>query len=150
MKTYKTELPEITLKYKSIPGLMKSKIGSSKDCEKVLRQMYDSDTLEYSESAILILLNRANVTIGWLKLSQGGISGTVIDQRIVFAVALKAGASSIILSHNHPSGNLNPSQQDKDLTRIIHQGCKLLDLELLDHIIITNESYYSFKDEGKI
>jgi len=83
-------------------------------------------------------------------LSMGGITGTVADIRLLFSVALNSLATSVIMSHNHPSGNLNPSQQDKDLTRKVQDAGKLMDIQLLDHVIITRESYYSFADEGLI
>ena len=112
--------------------------------------MYDSDTLEYFESSIVIYLNRANNSIGWQKISQGGLSGTVIDIRIVLGTALKCGASSIIISHNHPSGNLFPSDADDKLTKQIFEASKIMEIQLLDHLIITSEGYYSYADQGKI
>lgn len=142
-------IPEIEIKYKST-DIEKIKITSSKEAEQCFRKMYNSDTLEYIESSIVIFLNRANKTIGWYKLSQGGISGTIMDQRIVFAVALKCGASGIIISHNHPSGQLFPSNEDNLITNKIKEAGKILDIALLDHIIITEEGYYSYADEGKL
>jgi DNA repair protein RadC len=142
-------IPEIEIKYKGT-DIEKTKIQSSKDAEICLRQMYNSDTLEYLESSIVIFLNRANKTIGWFKLSQGGISGTIMDVRVVFAVALKCGASGIIISHNHPSGRLIPSDEDRRMTSKIKEAGKILDITLLDHIIITEEGYYSFADNGNL
>ena len=78
------------------------------------------------------------------------MSGTVADPKLIFAAALKACASSIILAHNHPSGNLKPSQSDIDLTRKLKDGGKLLEIQMLDHIIVTTEGYYSFADEGLV
>jgi DNA repair protein RadC len=83
-----------------------------------------------------------------MEVSIGGISGTVADPRLIFIGALKAGASGMIVSHNHPSGNLTPSQADIQLTRKLKEGGNLLEIQLLDHIIMTSESYYSFADEG--
>ncbi len=83
-----------------------------------------------------------------MEVSTGGISGTVADPKLIFVAALKAGASGMIVSHNHPSGNLTPSQADMELTRKLKEGGKLLEIQLLDHIIMTSESYYSFADEG--
>lgn len=98
----------------------------------------------------LVLLNRGNKIISVEPISSGGITGTVVDTRILFSSALKSNAVSIILSHNHPSGSLKPSVADEELTRKIRDAGKLLDVQLLDHIIISESGYYSFADEGKI
>jgi DNA repair protein RadC len=86
--------------------------------------------------------------LGISEISTGGFAGTVADPKVIFSIALKACASSIILSHNHPSGNLKPSQADLNLTRKIKSGGELLDIAVLDHIILTSDSYFSFADEG--
>lgn len=96
----------------------------------------------------VLLLNRANRVIKTLQVSQGGVSGTVADPRIIFKSALEELASGIILAHNHPSGNLMASQADRDLTRKIKDGARLLDVQVLDHLIVANQKYYSFADEG--
>ena len=149
MKTYNGDTPEITLKYKS-SGVKKTKIANPQDSYELLKQMYDGDTLEYYESSIVIYLNRANNSIGWQKISQGGITGTVVDVRMVLATALKCGATGIILSHNHPSGNLFPSDADDKLTKQIFEASKIMEIQLLDHLIITSEGYYSYAEQGKI
>lgn len=95
-----------------------------------------------------MLLNRANKVLGVFEVSTGSTTATVADPKIIFAAAIKANASGIIIAHNHPSGNLSPSQQDIDLTRKVKDGGKILEVQLLDHVIITTESYYSFADEG--
>ena len=149
MKTYKAETPEITLKYKA-SGISKTKITNSQDSYNLFKQMYDGDTLEYCESSVVIYLNRANNSIGWQKISQGGLSGTVVDVRIVLGTALKCGASAIILSHNHPSGNLFHSAADDKLTKQIYEAGKIMEIQLLDHLIITTDGFYSYADQGKI
>ena len=153
MIQYKSPLPEIEIKYRS-GSIKKVKIKTSKDAFDVLLYMYNSDTLEYIESSIAIFLNKANNTIGWFRVSQGGISGTVVDIKVILGTALKSGASGIILSHNHPSGNLQPSAADINLTKKLNEACNLLDIDLLDHIIVAPEEklvkYYSFKDDGII
>ncbi|WP_369800131.1 RadC family protein [Pedobacter sp. Leaf216] len=106
--------------------------------------------MELLEEFKIILLNRSNKVLGFVNISQGGISGTIADPKIIFAIALKACASSIILSHNHPSGEIYPSDADIKLTRRLVEIGNLLDLQVLDHIIISSEAYYSFKDEGVI
>ncbi|WP_035726560.1 RadC family protein [Eisenibacter elegans] len=96
----------------------------------------------------IILLNNANVVIQKTRISSGGVSGTVVDAKMVFQPALQALATGIILVHNHPSGNLKPSQADKTLTHKLKEGGKVLDIQILDHLIFTNNGYLSFADEG--
>lgn len=100
--------------------------------------------LEYKEYFFIILVNRANKVIGYHKLSEGGLSGTIADIKLAFAIALKSLASAMILAHNHPSGTLLPSQADIDLTNQFAEAGKILNLKILDHIIITSEGYFSF------
>ncbi|WP_200979893.1 RadC family protein [Echinicola sp. 20G] len=140
---------EITLSYKhDSPITEKPQITSSLTASKILRANWDESKLEFIEEFKVILLNRANRVLGIVTASSGGISGTVVDLKIIFAAAMKASASGIILSHNHPSGNLKPSQQDCRLTEKMVKAGKLLELPILDHVIITREGYYSFADEG--
>ena len=146
--TYKT-IPEITLKF-SAGEIVNKAITKSSDAADLLRKMYDSDTLEYYESSIAIYLNRANKSIGWQKISQGGLASTIIDVRVVLGTALKSGATAIIISHNHPSGQLVASQADKAITKKLNEACKIMDINLLDHIIITKEDYYSFSDNSEL
>ena len=96
----------------------------------------------------ILQLNRANHVIGRSQISRGGITGTVADVRIIFRNALEKGACSIILAHNHPSGNLRPSRADEDLTRKMSEAGKLIDIPVLDHLILTDHGYFSFADEG--
>ncbi|WP_010602115.1 JAB domain-containing protein [Pedobacter agri] len=96
----------------------------------------------------MILLNRQNRVLGLIDISTGGVSGTILDPKIIFSIALKANTSAIILCHNHPSGNIQPSQSDIRLTNQLKEGGKLLEILVWDHLIITNENYYSFADDG--
>lgn len=96
----------------------------------------------------VLLLNRNNLVIDKMLVSQGGLSGTIIDVRIILKMALDKLASSIILCHNHPSGNLVPSEADKEITRKIKEAGKHMDIPVLDHLIIGNGAYFSFTDEG--
>jgi DNA repair protein RadC len=96
----------------------------------------------------VIMLNRANMVLKTVMVSQGGVSGTVADPKLIFKSALENLASAIILVHNHPSGNLKPSEADIALTRKVKSAGNLLDIPVLDHIIFTNNGYYSFADEG--
>ena len=144
-------LAEIEIKYKTkIAASDREKISSSQDAYKVLKSVFNADTIEHHEEFIILLMNRANRVLGWYKISKGGVSGTVVDMKIIFAIALKANASGIILSHNHPSGETKPSEQDRVLTRKVKEGGKVLDIAVLDHLIVTKENYLSFADEGLI
>ena len=107
-------------------------------------------TLELAESFKVLFLNRANQVTGVYTVSNGGITGTIADPRLIFIAALKGAACSLILAHNHPSGNLKPSATDISLTeKIVHAG-RFLDINVLDHLIVTADSYFSFADEGLV
>ncbi|MEY4702762.1 MAG: hypothetical protein RIR96_659 [Bacteroidota bacterium] len=126
-------------------GLEKVRITSSKDVASFLQsQMSD---LEYEVFAV-IFLNRANKIIHFEIISRGGITGTVADPRIILKMALLHGATSLILSHNHPSGNLQPSKADDTITHNIRDAAALVDIKLLDHLIVSENGYYSYLDEG--
>lgn len=124
------------------------RITSAQDAVDVLRAKWKKNRIQYVEECKVILLNRANGVLGVRAISQGGQSGCIVDPKIIFAIALKANASSLILTHNHPSGNLKPSEADIRLTHKMKEAGKFLDLPMLDHIILTSESYLSFQDEG--
>jgi len=147
MKQFKTKLPEILLSYRRGTEAV-VKIKQAEDAYNVFTTIYDADTIDYIESSYALFLNRANNTIGWLRLSQGGTCATIIDTKVLFATALKCGASAVIISHNHPSGELKPSEQDKTVTQKLKQAGLLLDISLLDHLILTTEGFYSFADDG--
>jgi len=149
MKTYKSSCPEFELKLKR-GEIKKMQIKSSNDSYQAFKLFFDEDTIELTETFIALYVNRANNTIGWLKVSSGGITGTIVDQRIVLGTALKAAATGIILAHNHPSGKVEPSQSDIDLTKKIKGGASFMDIAIIDHIIIGENSYNSFADEGII
>lgn len=140
---------EITYKTK-INKKDRKKITSSEDAYNLLKQVYNNDTVEYVESFYILILNRANEAIGVKQISQGVVAGTVVDPKVIFQTALKANASAIILSHNHPSGNLTPSSADINFTKKLMGGGKLLDISIHDHIIYTSDGYLSMADEGII
>lgn len=140
-------LSEIQVSYK--PGLKSSKpINSSQDAFYILAELFPEETICLQEQFVVLYVNRANKVIGSYQLSKGGLTGTVADVRLILSVALKTLASGLIIAHNHPSGNLKPSEADIGLTKKIKQSAKLMDIELLDHIIISDEGYFSFVDEG--
>lgn len=122
------------------------KIVNSQTSVDVLRSVWDTDKIEFVEQFKIILLNRGMKVLGVCDISAGGTSATVVDPKIVFVAAIKANASAIILAHNHPSGNLKYSDSDMKLTRKLVDGGKLLDISVLDHIILTKDSFYSFAD----
>lgn len=145
----KTEnIAEIELVYK--PSISnKPVISSSLDAYKVLIDFYPKDTILLQEHFLVAYLNRFNRVLGVMHLSTGGITGTIADIRLIFGTALKAAASGIIISHNHPSGNLKISERDKDTTTKIRDAGDMLDIKLLDHIIVGHDGqYFSFSDEG--
>jgi DNA repair protein RadC len=132
------------------PEYMAKVVSNSRDCESVARRFTDQDTIEIFECFSVIFLNKACKPIAWAQLSQGGTSGTVADVKLIFTHALLCGASAIICVHNHPSGCLVPSEADHFITKKIKDSGKMLDIELLDHLILTSKGYYSFADEGMI
>ncbi len=125
-------------------------VKTSKDAADLLKQIWDENKIGFVEQFKVLFLNRANKVLGIFEVSTGGVTGTVADPKLVFVAALKANACNIIISHNHPSGNLKPSLQDEQLTQKIKQAGQLLDIKLIDHIIVSSEGYYSFADEGLI
>jgi len=141
-------ISEISVLYKNPVKYREMKqISSSGDAVNLLRSVW-SDQMQYREEFVILLLNRANRVLGFTLISKGGTSGTVVDTKMIFQIALKANASGLILSHNHPSGNTAPSEADISLTRKVISGGKLLEISVLDHIILTDESQYSFADNG--
>lgn len=143
-----SNLAEIQVTYKTkVKFSEMRKVISSKDGEEIFRTVW-SDAMELREEFYIFLLNRANRVKGYYRVSEGGVAGTVVDPKLIFSVALKCNASAIMLAHNHPSGNLQPSEADIKLTKNLVNGGKLLEISVLDHLILTSESYYSFADEG--
>lgn len=142
------QVAEVELTYKTkVKDYDRIKITSSKDAERALRPLF-ADVMEHREMFYILLCNRKNKVMGAYMVSVGGVAGTVADPKLIFQAAIKANASSIILCHNHPSGGLNPSQADIELTKKVKAGGALLDIQVLDHIILTEETYFSFGDEG--
>ena len=123
-------------------------ISKSQDAYDILVQQWDKGKIELLEDFKILLLNRRNRVLGIVHISSGGLSGTVADPKVIFTAALKACASGIILCHNHPSGELDPSSEDLSLTKRLVEAGKMLDLKILDHLIISTNGYYSFGDDG--
>ncbi len=146
----KDKVNEIQISYKErVKSPFWKKINSSQDASELLYEHWNKNTIEIQESFKVVLLNNSNKVKGIYQLSQGGITGTMIDLRILFAVVLKTLSVGIILTHNHPSGKLLPSEADKRITEKIKNAAALFDVKVLDHLIITpNGDYYSFADNS--
>ena len=149
-KVYKSYSHEYTLaRVEKQDNFKKENIKSSQDSYEYIKRFWCTDVDIY-ESFFILGLNRANNTVAYMKISQGGIAGTVVDVKLVAKFAIESLCSAVIIAHNHPSGNLKPSEADKAITNRIEEGLKILDVQVLDHLIITNSSYFSFADEGLI
>jgi DNA repair protein RadC len=148
MIRFKSKLPKLELRY--IPtDIDKVKITSSENASKFFRPLFNADTIEYAEEFIAIFINRANNTIGYMVM-EGTTNSVSVCIHKLFSEALLCGAHGIIVAHNHPSGTLKVSDADKKLTSEIAVAGKILNIKLLDHLIITNNSYLSFADENII
>lgn len=141
------EISEIRVSY-SNNKKDRLKITNSKQSYDILMVCWNKATLELQEEFKVLLLNRSNQVLGIYPLSKGGTASTVVDAKLVFSVALKCNASSIIIAHNHPSGNLNPSEADKSITEKLKKAGKYLEITLLDHLIVTKDDFFSFNDNG--
>lgn len=142
------QFAEVELIYKStLKASERFKIGSSEDAYKILLESWDENKIGFVEEFKILLLDRGNKVLGIYNVCQGGTCGVVVDVKLIFAAALKANAHSIILAHNHPSGNLTASQADKQVTAKVKAAGDFLEIPILDHIIVTSEGYYSFVEE---
>ncbi|OSZ79030.1 DNA repair protein [Chitinophagaceae bacterium IBVUCB1] len=145
------KISEVELVYRTkVKASERPAISTSGDAYHILMQYWDENKIELLEQFKILLLNRASRVIGISDISTGGVAGTVVDPKIVFSTALKANASSIILAHNHPSGNLQPSKEDNAVTTKMREAGSFLDLRVLDHLIVTKDGYYSYADEGSL
>jgi DNA repair protein RadC len=149
--TITEKLSEIKLYYKPRKTIA-PRITCSGDAYKQVLKFYDKNTIALQEQFIILYLNRANMVLGAHQLFTGGLTGTIADIRLIMGIALKSMACGIIISHNHPSGNLNPSEADRTLTDKVKKACDLMDIKLYDHIIVSpyEGTFYSFADEGLI
>ena len=148
MEKYKNTISEYSLKYTK-SEIQKTKITTSESASNVIRKFYFDDINIY-ESFFILLLNRANNTTGFAKISQGGTAGTVVDIKIIAKYAVEALSSAVIICHNHPSGNITPSEADINITKKVKDVLLLLDIKLIDHIILSENTYYSFADNGNL
>jgi len=143
------QVAEVQLSYSNrIPSSQMPVVTSSSEAYSVIMDSWQQDSLELFERFRVLLMNTGNRVMAVYEASSGGISGTVVDIRLLMITALKATATGIIVFHNHPSGNLKPSTEDRKLTQRIHQAATYLDIKLHDHLIVGKEGYLSFRDEG--
>ncbi|MCX6282391.1 MAG: JAB domain-containing protein [Bacteroidetes bacterium] len=150
MNLFNSIASEIGITYhNSIPTSEMQKITQSSAAYDLLRSIWN-DQIELYESFYVLYMNRANKVLGYRCISQGGISGTVVDPKAVFQAALLANASSLIMAHNHPSGNMQPSEADNKLTKKLIAAGKVLDIDVLDHLILDTNNFYSYADQGQM
>jgi len=141
---------EVELSYRNpVKPSQRVKITRSSDCYELLMAHW-GNTIELYEDFYVVLLSNANRVLGLVKIGTGGTSGCVVDPKKIFQAAIKANASSLILAHNHPSGNLQPSEDDKRITQKVVEAGALLDIKVLDHLIVTSEGFFSFTDNGQL
>ena len=147
-KTY--SFNEILLKKgKKVCSLKDNKITDSCKTAELIRSFYNDD-LEIYESVFILCLNNRNMPTGFAKISQGGLASVVVDIRIISKIAIDSLSTGIILAHNHPSGCIEPSSEDRKLTQKVKEAMKIFDIRFLDHLIITADNYYSFSDNGSL
>ncbi|SKA32772.1 DNA repair protein RadC [Chitinophaga eiseniae] len=143
------KVPQIQLRYRpKIKAADRVAINGSKEANDIFRANWNEDTINLQEQFKILLLDAGSRVIGIVQISSGGTTCTVADPRLIFAAALKAGAKKIILAHNHPSGSLLPSADDKRLTEKLVHGGRLLEIEVIDHLILAWDGHYSFCENG--
>ena len=140
---------EVKLSYKP-KNISKYKVTSSEDAYKYLLSTYKKGTICYKEYFKVLFLNQANQVLGYTLISEGGLTETTADVRLIFQAALLTNSVALILAHNHPSGNLKPSPEDIRLTKQVREASNFMRIKILDHIILSDTEYYSFADEGML
>jgi DNA repair protein RadC len=139
---------EIKLSYHpKVRSSDRPKVNRSQDSYRVLLETWDQGKIDFIEQVRVLLLNKGNRVLGIYEAGSGGLINCLVDMRLMFVAALNSGATSIIISHNHPSGGLKPSREDERLTKNVKLAGEILDIKLLDHIIVTSEGYFSFADD---
>ena len=146
------QLPKITISFKVTrpKGYTPTLIRRSEELANVVRTLFDSNTFDLTEEMLLLFLNRRNELMHYGSIAKGGLTGVVCDVRVIMTMALLTGSTYIVIAHNHPSGSIKPSQQDLNITEQVRQAGLVHEIKLLDHIIVTSDSYYSMRDEGHI
>lgn len=147
-KEYK--IPQVRLAYVSDYSVEQAKVRQSTDIVDFIRSTYPEGEIEYRECSKVVYLNRAKKVLGFQTISEGSTSGVLADMKMIFAGAILSNAHAIILCHNHPSGNVNPSLQDDAITRKAKGAGELLDIPVIDHVIVTRNDYYSYNDNARL
>lgn len=127
-----------------------TKLVSSEDCYQFFLSTYDEGEIDYRESFRVVYLNSSLKVVGWMTVATGGITEVLVDPRIVLQGALLTNATLLIACHNHPSGSVRPSKDDDRLTERLKKACEVMNIKMLDHLVITEDSYYSYNDEGRV
>lgn len=140
---------EFTLKAKPTQRETRE-LKDSRDTFNELCSIYDPDTATIYETAYVLYLNQSNRLKGFMKLGDGGMTHVIVDPRLIMMGAIGCCATAIVLSHNHPSGNPRPSEDDRQLTKKLMAACKLMDISFIDHVIMAGDRYYSFRDYGEM
>ena len=140
---------EVELTYKST-STSRNKIYSSEDAYRYLLPTYKEGAICYKEYFKVLFLNQSNQVLGYTLISEGGITETCADVRIILQAALLTNSVALILAHNHPTGNLKPSRQDMEITKQVKDAAQIMRIKVLDHLILTDAGYYSFADEGEL
>jgi DNA repair protein RadC len=150
MESVYLAVSEINIVYTPVQLKDRPIITTSADAHQVLLKGYDQSILGLQEQFVVAFLNQSNRVLGIYRASTGGITGTVADIRLILSVALKVAATSMVLSHSHPSGGLRPSRADEEITMKLKEPARIMDIKVLDHLIIepSGEFFYSFADEG--
>jgi DNA repair protein RadC len=125
-------------------------IHSGESAVGILRDVWEADTLDLYESVYVLYLNLGMKLLGYQRVSFGGLNSSIFDPRVILASALLAGSTALIIAHNHPSGNKRPSISDQNMTKQLREAASIMNIVLVDHLIITSDSFYSFKDEGEL
>ena len=126
------------------------KIVCSEDAYRYLLPTYKEGTICYKEYFKVLFLNQANQVLGYTLISEGGITETSVDVRVILQAALLTNSVALVLAHNHPSGNSRPSRQDMEITKQVKEAARLMRITVIDHLILTDAGYYSFSDEGQL
>ncbi len=147
--TNKFSLPKLSLIVNNpYPHNKRISIRTNTDAVEIFKEIWEPGTIELYESVYVLFLNKSMRVLGYIRQSYGSIDGCVFDPRLILATALLSASTGIIVAHNHPSGNTQPSMSDETITRKLKDACAVMSINFLDHIIITADSYFSFKDEG--
>lgn len=149
MNTQNFSVGEVELSYKR-KKFKTEKISTADDAFHVLRSTFSDGQIGFKEFFKILLLDNAHNVLGWSLIGEGGLTECPVDVRLIFQTALLSNATRIIVCHNHPSGSLKPSKQDDNLTSELKQAGKLLRIPVVDHIILSEDRFYSYADEGRI